>query len=237
MPEAGGDVGDSYVTELGDADIEDILDFSQLAEQLIEDASEEVNELEIDDYQDQNAPLEMEYFWKGGIHNLCKEMEVYEMLCLSLAQGLGYIGVAHIIETAGSTASHLETDSANIGQIHRFRPQKQQTGRRVREKPSRSGGDMRAHRSCVSQEGKSATTAPHQEQTIRDVTHRNRIVGGQTTRNLGPYSLAVKRPIHPAAGVPNLETPAWRGTSELTVAGRRVRVSGWRRGIVRPLAY
>ncbi len=49
MPETGGDVGDrpdNRVAELGDGNVEDVLDFDQLAEQLIEDAGEDLNELD-----------------------------------------------------------------------------------------------------------------------------------------------------------------------------------------------
>ncbi|KAI9453923.1 hypothetical protein BJY52DRAFT_1395373 [Lactarius psammicola] len=123
MPETGGDVGDG-IAELGSNDIEDILDFDQLAKQLIEDASEDANEsdtvgdpphsplticLSLQAIQsalqetppaqsattkipleslfifpdDPSAPLEMEYFWRGGIQNLSEEMEVHDMLCSS----------------------------------------------------------------------------------------------------------------------------------------------------------
>jgi hypothetical protein len=33
---------------------------------------------------DPGASSDMEYFWKGGIQNLDKEMEIHEMLCSSL---------------------------------------------------------------------------------------------------------------------------------------------------------
>ncbi|KAH9047650.1 hypothetical protein EDB87DRAFT_1697771 [Lactarius vividus] len=123
MPETGGDVADSCIDV--SSDIEDIPDFDQLSEQLIEDASEDVNELhtvnsELDTVplpltirlshhaiqsalqetlptpaaatkiplkslfifpEDPSAPAEMEYFWRGGIQNLDKEMEVHDVLC------------------------------------------------------------------------------------------------------------------------------------------------------------
>jgi len=122
MPGTGNDADGGCVTELSDDEIEDVLDFDQLAEQLIEDAaSNNVDEPDTDEEfplppltirlplhaiqaalqttlsaapkiplkslfifpEDSSAPSEMEYFWKGGIQNLDKEMEVYEALCSS----------------------------------------------------------------------------------------------------------------------------------------------------------
>ncbi len=44
--------------------------------------------------EDPSAPSEMEYFWRGGIQNLDKEMEVHKILCLGQEcqrDGLGYM--------------------------------------------------------------------------------------------------------------------------------------------------
>jgi hypothetical protein len=128
MPETSSS---SRVTGIGEdsevmAEIDDseILDFDQLARQLIEDASEDVGELDADEDppqmpltirlplqaiqsalqettparsattkipleslfnfpEDLGTPLELAYFWKGGIQNLEKEMVAHEILCLS----------------------------------------------------------------------------------------------------------------------------------------------------------
>jgi len=130
--------------ELGDSNVEDVLNFDQLAEQLIKDASEDVNELDTDEElphippsltirlplhavqsslqdtlpaqsaatkiplkslfifpEDPNAPSEMEYFWKGGIQNLYKEMEVLEVLCSS-QENAGETDTSNITPAAGA---------------------------------------------------------------------------------------------------------------------------------------
>ncbi|KAF8256832.1 hypothetical protein EI94DRAFT_1836472 [Lactarius quietus] len=126
MPETRNSL--SHVAELSELDTDEVLDFDQLVGQLIEDATEDTDELDTDDKpphipltirlplqaiqsalqdsetppvaatkislkllfifpQDLSTPSEMAYFWKGGIQNLDKEMEVHDMACSHPGEG------------------------------------------------------------------------------------------------------------------------------------------------------
>ena len=147
----------TQATDFEISDFEDVLDFDQLAEQLIEEAADDV----VDSYSDLDAdpppiptpsltirlpvhaiqaalpdstpprpvpktaiPLKLlflfptdrnspstgtDYFWQGGIKNLDKEMEAYEILCTNqeLQEGAGVIDTAEGVPTAGESIVDL----------------------------------------------------------------------------------------------------------------------------------
>jgi hypothetical protein len=149
-PTGGDPIPEAGSTYFEPSDFEDVLDFDQLAKQLIEEAADSATDSDTDENDpppaipapplttilsirlpvhaiqaalpnitpprpvpktaiplkllftfptDRNSPSAgTDYFWQGGINNLDKEMEAYEILCSS-QEGAGEVDMAEGVPT------------------------------------------------------------------------------------------------------------------------------------------